>query len=276
MKKISANIYAEDSFRGGRGNKIFITTSEGIVVIDSPMVTTDAVNWSKEISKFGQVRYLIISDQHVDHFQGNHFFGGTVIAHEAIREVMKARPVEEAIAFARRLDPDGMRFMEGYRVKLPEITFTQGLSLYLGGLTFELMSLPGHAPGVTGVYIPQERVVWASDCIFCRTKTFLQGSEPERWLHSLKRLEELDADIIITGHGDTVCSKEYLKEQADIIGRWVDGVKAAIKKGLTREEALSNVSCPDPYALTASAPMSEADMNKAIIAHLYTVLAARQ
>lgn len=275
MRKITSNVYIESSFGGGRPNKIFVTTSEGIVVIDSPMFTTDAVNWSREISKYGQVRYLIITDQHADHFQGNHFFSGTIVAHEATREAIKARPLNEAIAFAKRVEPKDMHLTEGYAVKLPEITFTQGLNLYLGGLTFELIPLPGHAPGVIGVYIPQERLMWASDCIFCRTKTYLHEAVPEHWLNSLKKLEKLDAEIMIPGHGDSTCDKEYLKEQADIIERWIDSVKTVIKHGLTKEEALLKVSCPDPYPLPQPGHMTEDQLNKVIIAHLYGMLASR-
>ena len=59
----------------------------------------------------------------------------------------------------------------------------------------------------------------------------MQESVPEDWIKSLKKLEKLDVDIIIPGHGDASCGKEYLKEQVDIIELWVDAIRKAIKQG---------------------------------------------
>ncbi len=273
MNKVTANIYEQPGFRGGRGNKVFVTTSEGIVVIDTPLFLTDSVNWCQEISKHGQIRYLIIADQHPDHYQGSYFFPGTVVAHEETRKAMTARTPDMVAGFVKRLDPEALPLLNGYRLKLPDITFTDGMTLHLGHHTFELIPLPGHAPGVIGVYVPEERAVFASDCLFYKSKTFLPEATPADWLASLERLAGLDVDIVIPGHGDPLCNKQYLQEQASIIKSWVETIESAIKKGLTKDEAVASLSCPDPYPLPPYGPMSEADLNKVMIAHLYEVLA---
>ena len=55
MKQITDNVYVETDFPGC--NPTFITTKEGIVMIDTPMRPTDALKWRLNISEKGNVRY---------------------------------------------------------------------------------------------------------------------------------------------------------------------------------------------------------------------------
>lgn len=57
MEKISDNVYVETGFEGC--NVGFVVTGEGVVMIDTPQIPTDAIDWRDEIKKYGPVRYLI-------------------------------------------------------------------------------------------------------------------------------------------------------------------------------------------------------------------------
>ena len=70
--RLTPNIYVETGYRGA--NVSYVTTEQGIVMIDSPQRPTDAVAWRKQIEEKGQVRYLINTESHPDHFTGNFFF----------------------------------------------------------------------------------------------------------------------------------------------------------------------------------------------------------
>ena len=120
------------------------------------------------------------------------------------------------------------------------------------------------------MYIPEEKVVFTSDIVFHGRKSWLQVANPSQWLESLKKLNELEVDVVVPGHGD-ICKKDYLKEQAGIIEKWVEAVRAAIDEGLSQEEAMTRVSPPDPYPKQPNTPMTEEDLNKAIIARLYSL-----
>ncbi len=64
-------------------------------MIDTPKMPTDAIRWRDEIAKHGLVRYLINTKPHGDHFTGNYFFEGTVVAHGGTREAILAASVEQ-------------------------------------------------------------------------------------------------------------------------------------------------------------------------------------
>ena len=270
MRQITSHVYVKCGLRGC--NLGFVTTQEGIVMIDTPLHPTDTMKWREEIHRKGEVKYVINTDPHPDHNSGNHFFPGICIAHREGREALSSRKVDQVIALVQCTDPQGVDFMKGYRLRLPEITFSESLDLHLGSHSFQLTHLPGHTPGVIAVHIPAERVVFASDIVFYHEKTYLNEATPYQWIESLKKLTELDVDVVVPGHGDGICTKEYLQEQVNIIQDWVEVVKEAIDKGLNSEEAAAKIQCPDPYPLPKQLPWTESDLNKNIINRLYKVL----
>jgi len=266
MIQLTENVYAEPGMLVC--NLGFLTTKEGIVMIDTPMRPTDAVKWRDEASKRGEIRYLINTEEHTDHWQTSWFFPGTLITHQETRDKLAKVPASEVIEKVKHMDPEATPIMKGYQVRLADITFTESLDLHLGDHTIKLLSLPGHSTGGIGVYIPEERVVFTTDIVFNKKKCWLHESDPAQWLESLKILGELDVDIVVPGHGD-ISNKDCLKEQADIIRQWVEVVQSAIKQGLTEEEAAAKITCPDPHPKQANTPMTEAELNRAIVARLY-------
>jgi cyclase len=270
MRQVSANVYIECDLHGC--NLGFVTTREGLVMIDTPLYPTDAIKWRDVLGKHGELKYVINTDPHPDHNSGNYFFPSISISHREGREALLSRNADQILGIVRYTDPEGVSLMEGYQVKLPDITFTERLDLHLGDHSFRLIHLPGHAPGVVAVHIPEEGVVFASDIVFYREKSYLNEATPSEWIRSLTRLGELGENVIVPGHGEDTCSKDYLHEQAGIIRGWVEAVRKAISEGLTPEEAAAKIQCPDPYHLPERLPWTESDLDKMIINRLYQVV----
>ena len=269
MEKISDNVYVETEFQGC--NCGFVVTSEGVVMIDTPQIPTDAINWRDEIVKHGKVRYLINTEPHSDHFSGNYFFEGTVVGHEGVREVILASPLEQYKERLQQMAPDSLPLLEGYSYHPPTITLSQRLTLYLGDHTFKLINLPGHTPYQVAVYIPEEKVAFTSDNIFYMTQAFLHQALPHEWIESLKKMEELEADVLVPGHGD-ICDRSYLPEMSSFIRDWIDAVQVAIDKGLTLEEAQDKISMLDRYPMAPDNEARGKEIQRMNVARLYEVL----
>ena len=62
MEQIASNVYVETQIRGC--NHGFVTTSEGVVMIDSPHKPSDALKLKAEIAKHGELRYIINTEPH--------------------------------------------------------------------------------------------------------------------------------------------------------------------------------------------------------------------
>ncbi len=266
MKQVTKNCYVETEMTAC--NLGFVATKAGVVMIDTPMKPTDAVKWRDQAGGKGEIRYLINTEEHPDHWQTSHFFPGILITSKATRDKLAQFPVAKALETIRNMDPASGPLMEGYKIRLADIAITGATDIHVGDHTIQLFPLAGHSDGGIGVYIPEERVVFTTDIVFQKKKSWLHESQPEQWIASLKKLGALDVEVVVPGHGE-LCTKEYLKEQSGIIEQWIEAVKSAIKKGWSAEEAGERVSCPDPYPKQAGTPMTEPELNRAIVTRLY-------
>ena len=269
MQKITDNVYVETEFQGS--NNGFVVTREGVVMIDTPQMPTDAIGWRDEISKHGVVRYLINTEPHGDHFTGNCFFGGTVVAHEGTREAILTASVEQLEERLKQASPESLPIMKDFSYRPPAITLSQRLTLYLGDHTFRLINIPGHTPFQVAVYIPEERVVFTSDNVFYKVPPFLHQAVPYEWLDSLKRIQALEADVLVPGHGD-VCDQSYIPEMIDTIQAWIDAVTKAIDQGMSLEEAQDKISFLDRYSIQPEGEIRAREVQRMNMARLYEVL----
>lgn len=266
MKAITANVYAEDQFsvppncRGS--NWGFLVTAAGIIMIDSPMVPRTAVEWRSKIAKKGEVLYIVNTHHHVDHTTGNFFFSGPVVSHEGVREaffapletVAGSERVDEAIqigqgtmGYIRLLvgehDAESLPLLdeENYQIKAPTITFSKALTLYVGEHTVELIHLPGHTDAHIGVYLPQEKVFFAGDNFCNRTQPSLAHCLPLDWITSLKKVEAMDIDVVVPGHGE-ICDQQEVRKFRQFIEKCVDTTREAIERGMSKEDAVDQIS----------------------------------
>jgi cyclase len=268
MRQLTASVYVDDrvstypKFRGC--NPGFVTTSGGIVMIDSPMLPTDALQWREELARRGRVRFIVNTHHHLDHMGGNYFFQADVVSHEGCQEMyhlpltreldsevpgepaklVTLEPAESYRLRIKELDPDGVPLLDRYQVTGPTITFSERLTLHIGDHTFELMHVPGHTRGDLCVYIPQEGVLFAGDNFTNGLQPSLAQCLPLQWVESLKRIEALDADRIVPGHG-RVGGKKEVQEFRLFIQKCIEIVNGAIQSGMSKEEAADRLSFLD-------------------------------
>jgi cyclase len=246
-----------------------VVTSEGVVVIDTPMVPSEAKKWREDIEKYGEIKYVINGEPHNDHVAGNCWMGGTLVAHEGTREAIKNNSREMFEGQLKWMAPDTLPLDKDFHYRLPDITFTGSLTLYLGKHSFHLLEMPGHTPSEIAVFVPEERVVFTSDNVVQAMPILFQAL-PDAWLKSLKKLEKLEVDTIVPGHGG-VCDKAQLKVMADNIKYMVGEVKAAIAKGWSLKEIQEKVTFAERFPPIGPAE-AMAPMRHGTIAHLYEVL----
>jgi cyclase len=268
MQKIATNVYTEISSRGC--NFSWVVTKDGVVVIDTPPVPSDAVKWREEISQYGPIRYVINTEPHMDHFSGNRFLGGTVIGHDGVREAIIQAPLEQLKDMIKRFAPESPPPAKDFRFRPPDITFSQNLTLYLGDHTFKLMNMPGHTPFQAVIYVPEERVAFTSDNVVYRVGPYLHQSLPSAWLDTLQKMQQLEADVFVPGHGN-VCGKSGLKDMSTLIQTWIDTVQKALDAGITLEEAKKQITMVGRFSLLTRDARTEMieGMN---ITRLYEVL----
>ncbi len=131
--------------------------------------------------------------------------------------------------------------------------------------------MPGHSPSQVAVFIPEERVICTSDNVSYKVAPWLHEALPFEWIKSLKRLQDLDADVLVPGHG-AVCKKSYAGEMADFIQLWIDTVQSAIDKSWSLEEAQTKINLLDKMPMEKGGEAMGPMVMKMNVTRLYEVL----
>lgn len=256
MQQVTRGVWSDTTLRGC--NPSFVTTSDGVVVIDTPQLPTRAVAMRELAEAHGRIRYLINTEHHVDHIFGNYYFkgAGEVVNHQGLYDnFMKVTPDLDPYAYAHEAiptdDPDGEAIFPDRATYEADpnkgsIVFTGDLTLRVADHTFELLHTPGHTPGQIAVHVPEERVVFTGDTIFNDCQTWLMTSDIDQWLAALARIGTLDVDHVVPGHGP-VTTKRALDVQRATLLEWQAAVAAAVSAGWSREETIERVHFRDRW-----------------------------
>jgi cyclase len=167
------------------------------------------------------------------HFHGDHTFGNSVFAPEAV-VVAHERARAEAAAGGLHMSTLWPRVEWGaLRVSLPTLTYAGRMTLHVGGLRAELLHPgPAHTGGDTALWLPQRSVLFAGDLVMSGVTPFCLMGSVRGSLRALRRLRALGARTVVPGHGP-VGGPELL-DRDEAYFRWLRGLAArGVRDGRT-------------------------------------------
>jgi glyoxylase-like metal-dependent hydrolase (beta-lactamase superfamily II) len=223
ITRITGDLYR---FQNNFHFSVFLVTADGIIATDP--IDADAARWLKDAlnSRFGvPVRYLVYSHDHRDHVAGGEVFKpeATVVAHENARATIIGEQRPTAV---------------------PDITFSDRMTLTLGGKTVELV-YPGksHSDNLIVMHFPDERAVFTVDFISVKRLPYMNLSDayfPD-WIEAVKRVEAMDFDILVPGHGP-LGTKADATEHRQYLQALYDAVLDAARKGQSLEDMKERIT----------------------------------
>jgi glyoxylase-like metal-dependent hydrolase (beta-lactamase superfamily II) len=238
---------------GGGGNIGVVADEAGLLMIDAQFeATAGAVREVlKPLPGGGRVRILINTHWHSDHTDGNKAFGpeAAIIAQENVRALL-----------AKDQSPMGRETKALPAPALPDITFTDRITVYAGGQALRLVHFPhAHTDGDTVVFFDGLKAVHMGDMFFNGAFPFMDvanGGDIVSWGRDLDSiLTGLPADAkIIPGHG-ALAGVAELKAFRDMLAASAEFVRGLIRSGKTLDEIKS---APLPAGL---APWAKGFMN---------------
>ncbi len=218
ITRVSGDIYR---FQNKFHVNMFVITGEGVVVTDP--INQEAAKWLKaEIGKITDepITHLIYSHSHGDHASGGTEYGDVpnVVAH--------------------RNAPEDIDLVE------PTMRFDEQTSFTVGSKTFELTYLgPGHGNDLIAMVVRPDQVAFVVDAVSSKRLFYrdFPGSNVDHWIEQVKKVNALDFDILIGGHGPLGVKRDvgeglaYLREMRAAVlkglkaGKTVDELKASVK-----------------------------------------------
>jgi cyclase len=240
IQEIASNIFVETEFHGA--NVGFIVTGAGVILIDTPMLPSDARLWQEEIRQRTdeEIRYIINTDHHRAHIVGNQYFPkATVIAHEFAWKNMQSYGdsfrTRLLNLYGDRIPEAAEEWKQHLEITLPEITFTDRTILFSGDKEIQMIPVGGHTPATTVIYFPNERLLFAGDLVVTDRPPFLSQGNTKEWLEALTYLRKLQYDILIPGHGE-VTSKEATERMSEFLRLVRRKVRSAYRAGLSKAD----------------------------------------
>jgi len=185
--------------------------------------------------------FLINTHNHADHVIGNQVFSppAAIIAHENVREVLlrDGRAIIDRVAQTR---PALSAELKEARIVAPQITYQNVLTLYLGGRTIQLIH-PGkaHTLGDTIVFLPEAKVLFAGDLLFNHIVPPIMG-DSAGWIAAIERIESMDIQTIIPGHG-FMSTKQEIVDLKQFLIKLRQEVKKCYDRKLDKEKAKAEI-----------------------------------
>lgn len=213
-------------------NSYLLADGDGYALIDPGPHSAGTVEFWRKVSgeigfAFDQVRKIIITHHHPDHYGLAGWFqqqsGAPVYVSPAARRQIEglwsgSRPlVDEMMAMYRQNGiPDEVYadMAEHWRVNAdqvnpqPELTdIHPGDRLDIGGVSYDILSIPGHAAGHIGLYSRERKVLFCGDQVMpdslpdtCYVPGGVDESPIRSFLESLDRLEAYEVELAFPGH----------------------------------------------------------------------------
>lgn len=124
---------------------------------------------------------------------------------------------------------------------VPNQTFANKLSFYLGKRQVDVLFLGrGNTAGDAVVYVPDNKVLVTGDLVV-NPVPYAMGSFMPEWVTTLKRLLEIDAEVIVPGHGSVQHDKRYVQLLANLLQSLNSQVQDAAGKGLSLEDTRKKI-----------------------------------
>ena len=198
------------------------------------------------------------------HGNGDHWFGNgllpdgiPIVASAAALEEMRAIGPNLVHALFNQLDlgPEFDAFaertmrrfeFEGNEPRVPTESFTGRHDLRVGGgREVQLLELgPAHTKGDAVAYVPDAGVIFTGDILFIEGTPIMWAGPTSNWLTACDRILELDARVIVPGHGPVTDASGVRDVQRYL--RYVrDEALARFDAGMDEEAAADDIDISD-------------------------------
>ena len=246
FKKLADGVYAYVG-KLNDANAMVVVTSQGVVVVDTGNNQPETRNIQKYIQGVTQqpVRYVVITQNHGDHIGGTPLFSppATVVLHaRTAKEWAGWKPYQ--VNTWRKRFPDRAEALKNFHPLDAALTFTDRMTLRLGGKTIELIYVDDpYNPGDIAVWLPQDGVLHAG---FAGYKERHPDIRPD-YSHGttvgmIKQLEALIAlkpKVVVPAHGP-IMGVADLQAMVDYIVIARQKVRAMMDQGMPLEAIRKN------------------------------------
>ncbi len=224
VQKVAPNVYTYEAVVGSPNeryttNSMFVVTKDGVLVADGQGSPEALRLMFAAIAKITPlpVKMMVMCSDHGDHTNGNTALptGVELIAHPNSRANLERQAnAPNRPATAPKIVMPGSSLAQDKRV------------IKMGGTEIQIQFLGrAHTGGDLVVYLPKEKVLFTSEIFLNHLFPAMRSAYPAEWMQVFRKLQKIDARMIIPGHG-FVDDPKTLKEELQAYIRSTEAVIA--------------------------------------------------
>ncbi|MFQ6074821.1 MAG: MBL fold metallo-hydrolase [Candidatus Bathyarchaeia archaeon] len=241
--KIGENILFWTGMYAGSG---LVFGKRGIVIVDTQMRGDQAGLIIELMRLYGldpkSVRYIVNTHGDLDHIGGNaeliRATGASLVAHA--EEVGRIENPPEVWPGLSRFVMARYGPLRGRRVK---VMIREDTVLEAGDVGVRVVCTPGHTPGSVCVYHEDSKALFSGDVVLGRGAPYkvpLVRMDVETYIHSLEKLDKLQVEWLLPGHGDVVHDgNKKIRQHVRELRRLPRRVLGMIEGGVTTPSEVS-------------------------------------
>jgi cyclase len=238
IEEVSDGVFAYIQPDGGwcLNNTGFLVGSDSVVSVDASSTERRTRAYLEAIASVtvAPVRTLINTHSHLDHTNGNCFFGPTTIVahHDCRTEMLNMPPMPPGVGPFPGVDWGNIEKAP------PTLTFSDSVTMFVDDLRIEVryVGTPAHTTNDVTVWVPERSVLFAGDIIFNGGTPFNVAGSISGALKVLEDIRALNPTVIVPGHGD-VCDVGVIDGLVAYLNFVTETAKSAKAAGLSPLDA---------------------------------------
>jgi glyoxylase-like metal-dependent hydrolase (beta-lactamase superfamily II) len=248
-EKISAHVYAipdKDTSPSIPGVGIIVGI-KGALVVDTGLGEANGRIVLAEAQKVapGRQLYLVSTHVHPEHDLGANAFPAST---KMIRSADQEKDIDEfglqlANFFASRSAVEA-DLLKGATFRKADIEFDKQYDLDLGGVNVHILALgPNHTRGDTGIFVKEDRVLFAGDVAMAGQPNFSNppSSSLDHWLATLDVLAAFKPAIVVPAHGP-IGDASYIANYRTYLTTIRDRTRVLKQQGRTVDESIQIIT----------------------------------
>lgn len=124
----------------------------------------------------------------------------------------------------------------------PTVTFSEELTLHLGGKTVRFFLTPGHSEDSVCAYVVEERVLFAGDTVVTGIVPAIGDGDSRRMERSLGRLADLEIEVLVAGHGPVLNEAERIRDWLAWQAGYLAGVRRWVGERLAQGQPVESLA----------------------------------
>jgi glyoxylase-like metal-dependent hydrolase (beta-lactamase superfamily II) len=209
----------------GDPNTGVIIGDDAVMIVDAqatPALAQQVIDRVRAVTD-KPIKYVTLTHYHAVRVLGASAYGASeTIMSDAARAMVVERGQED-------WDSEFARFPRLFRgheaipgLTWPSLTFSNRMSLYLGGRRVDLMQLGrAHTAGDIVAYVPDADVMFTGDIVEYRSACYCGDAHFSDWPETLETIRGMGPEAIVPGRGDALVGPDAVEEAIDLTAHFL-------------------------------------------------------